>query len=66
MITPHAASVEPGSPERARFFPVAALVLVAPLLMVALLAWDDADTVAKLREGWEKPTRGDGTASGRV
>ena len=36
------------------------------VLMVALLAWDDADTVAKLREGWEKPTRGDGTASGRV
>lgn len=26
------------------------LVLVAPVLMVALLAWDDADTVKKLRE----------------
>lgn len=42
------------------------VVLVAPLLMVALLTWDDADTVAKLREEQEKPTRGEGTASGRV
>ena len=42
------------------------LALLAPLLMVALLAWDDADTVVKLREGQEKPTRGYGTASGRV
>lgn len=42
------------------------LALLAPVIMAALLAWDDADTVAKLREEQEKQTRGDGTAPGRV
>lgn len=37
------------------------LVLVAPVLMVALLAWDDADTVKKLRE--QSGTRPDDTGA---
>lgn len=42
------------------------LVLLAPALMVALLAWDDADTVATLRKQREAQPHGAGTAPGRA
>lgn len=42
------------------------LVLLAPALMVALLAWDDADTVATLRAQREAQPRSAGTALGRA
>lgn len=42
------------------------VVLVAPLLMVALLTWDDADTVAKLEEQGGTPPRDAGAATGRA
>ena len=42
------------------------LVLVAPALMVGLLAWDDADTVAKLREQREVRPLSAGTAAGHA
>lgn len=42
------------------------VVLVAPLLMVALLTWDDADTVVKLEEQGGTPPRDAGAATGRA
>lgn len=42
------------------------LVLVAPVVMVILLAWDDADTVAELRERQDVHSRGVGTAPSRA
>jgi len=42
------------------------LVLVAPVIMVTLLAWDDAATVATLREQRESRPRDTETAPGRA